>query len=132
LMLILNVKTRWSSTHQMLLLDYCKVIDDFVAKTWELHQYELSAKDWRAIKLVSHWLKAFCAATTQMPMMKHSMLSSTQAIFCGLQESLQGSLHELPDNTPPHLKDSLIKAHRKLSDYYMKFNESPFYIWSSH
>ncbi|KAG0695804.1 hypothetical protein DFH29DRAFT_991905 [Suillus ampliporus] len=112
-------------------LDYCKVIDDFVAKIRELRQYELSAEDWRVIKLVSHWLKAFRAATTQMSTTKRSMLSSTQAIFHGLQESLQESLHELPNNTPPHLKDSLIKAHRKLSDYYMKFDESPFYIWSS-
>ena len=59
------------------------------------------------------------------------MLSSTQAIFRGLQESLQDSLRELPNNTPPRLKNSLIKAHRKLSDYYTKFDESPYYIWSS-
>ncbi|KAG1805948.1 uncharacterized protein BJ212DRAFT_1283108, partial [Suillus subaureus] len=87
----------------------------------------LTPKDWSAIQLVSHWLKAFCSATTQMSTMKHSMLSSTQAIFRGLQESLS----ELPDNTPPHLKNLLIKPHRKLSDYYTKFDESPLYIWSS-
>ncbi|KAG1731486.1 uncharacterized protein EDB91DRAFT_1238927 [Suillus paluster] len=126
-MLILNVKTRFSCT-----LDYCKVIDEFVAKTWDLCQYKLTPKDWSAIQLVSDWLKAFCSATTQMSTTKCSMLSSTQAIFCGLQESLQKSLHKLPNNTLPHLKDSLIKAHQKLSDYYTKFDESPFYIWSSH
>ncbi|OAX31085.1 hypothetical protein K503DRAFT_815280, partial [Rhizopogon vinicolor AM-OR11-026] len=59
-------------------------------------------------------------------------LSSTQAIFRGLQESLQDSLHKLPDNTPPRLKDSLIKAHHKLSDYYTKFDKSPLCVWSSH
>lgn len=108
-------------------LDYRKVIDDFVAKTRDLRHYELTPEDWSAIQLVSHWLKAFHSATTQMSTTKRSMLSSTQAIFRGLQESLS----ELPDNTPPRLKNSLIKAHRKLSDYYTKFDESLLYIWSS-
>lgn len=62
---------------------------------------------------------------------KHSMLSSTQAIFCGLQESLKDCLINLPNNAPLHLKESLIKAHQKLSDYYTKFDESPYYVWSS-
>ncbi|KAG1733435.1 hypothetical protein EDB19DRAFT_1587542, partial [Suillus lakei] len=109
-------------------LDYRKVINDFVAKTRDLRHYKLTPEDWSAIQLVSHWLKAFHSATTQMSTTKHSMLSSTQAIFCGLQESLQESLSELPDNTPPRLKNSLIKAHRKLSDYYTKFDESLLYI----
>jgi hypothetical protein len=42
----------------------------------------------------------FRSTTTQMSPMKHSMLSSTQAIFQGLQESLQDSLRELPNNAP--------------------------------
>src|ERR1700674_5556937 len=73
-------------------LDYRKVINDFVAKTRELRQYELTSDDWNAIELVYHWLKAFRSATTQMSTTKKSMLSSTQAIFRGLQESLQNSL----------------------------------------
>jgi hypothetical protein len=112
-------------------LDYRKVIDDFVAKTRELRQYELTAEDWSAIQIVCGWLKAFRSATTQMSTTKQSMLSSTQAIFRGLQESLQDSLRELPDDTPPRLKNALITAYRKLSDYYTKFDESPYYIWSS-
>ncbi|KAG2070376.1 hypothetical protein BDR04DRAFT_1019021, partial [Suillus decipiens] len=88
--------------------------------------------NWSAIQLDSDWLKAFQSATTQMSTTKCSMLSSTQAVLHGLQESLQESLCELPNNTPPHLKDSLIQAHQKLSNYYTKFNESPFYLWSSH
>ncbi|KAG2084031.1 uncharacterized protein F5147DRAFT_589650, partial [Suillus discolor] len=112
-------------------LDYRKVIDDFVAKTRDLCRYELTPEDWSVIQLVSHWLKAFCSATTQRSTTKCSMLSSTQAIFRGLQESLQDSLCELPDNMPPRLKESLIKAHWKLSDYYTKFDELPLYIWLS-
>jgi len=128
------------SPHQVLInlilyaghaLDYRKVINDFVAKTKDLRKFELTPEDWSAIELVCHWLKAFCSATTQMSTTKRSMLSSTQAIFRGLQESLQDSLRTLPNNAPSRLKNSLIKSHRKLSDYYTKFDDSPYYIWSS-
>jgi sulfur relay (sulfurtransferase) DsrC/TusE family protein len=62
-------------------LDYKQQIDDFVAKTRDIRQYELSQEDWDAIKLVTQWLKAFRSATTQMSITKHSTLSSTHAIF---------------------------------------------------
>jgi hypothetical protein len=90
-MLILDVKTHWSSTHQMLrwALDFRQAINDFVAKTRELRQYELSDADWVVIELVTKWLKAFCSATIQMSMTKcPTMLSSAHAIFRGLQDSL--------------------------------------------
>ena len=63
---------------------------------------------------------------------KHPMLSSAHAIFRGLQESLCESLRTLPNNTPPCLKLGLTRAHRKLSDYYGKSDDSPYYTWSSH
>ena len=59
------------------------------------------------------------------------MLSMTHAIFRGLQDDLKDSLSQLPQSAPPILKSSLIKAHRKLSDYYTKLDESPYYIWAS-
>jgi len=151
-MLILDVKTRWSSTHQMLrgstskitngvtdhdiyylgrALDYRAVIDDFVAKNKDLRKYEMHSDDWNAISLVAHWLKAFRSATTQMSATKRSMLSSTHAIFRGLQESIQESIRTLPNNVPHRLKVGLTKAHRKLSDYYSKMDDSPYYTWVS-
>src|SRR5262245_27860539 len=69
-------------------LDHREVIDDFVAKTRELRHLELSAEDWDSVTLVTQWLKTFRSATTQMSSTKHSMLSSTHAIFRGLQESI--------------------------------------------
>jgi hypothetical protein len=92
---------------------------------------ELSTTDWDAVALVTKWLKSFWSATTQMSGTKTSMLSSTHAIFRGLQEDIRNSLVELPDSAPAKLKTSLIKAHRKLSDYYSKLDESPYYIWAS-
>jgi hypothetical protein len=107
-------------------LDYCKVIDDFVAKTNDLQRFKLTPKDWSAIQLVCCWLKAFCAATTQILTMKRSMLSSTQAIFCRLYESLLTRLS-------PHIAKQCTFSsqgfpHQKLSDYYAKFDDSPYNI----
>jgi hypothetical protein len=62
---------------------------------------------------------------------KQPMLSSAHAIFRGLQESLQDDLAKLPDSAPRKLRHALMKAHRKLSDYYFKIDESPFYVWAS-
>ena len=107
------------------------VIDKVVAKNRDLWKFELSNDDWSAISLVAHWLKSFCLATTQMSATKTPMLSTTHAIFHGLQEDIRTSIHSLPDGTPDCLKNSLVNAHRKLSDYYTKFDESPFYLWSS-
>ncbi|KAJ7850477.1 hypothetical protein B0H14DRAFT_2581917 [Mycena olivaceomarginata] len=69
-MLILDVKTRWSSTHQMLCawraLGFKLAVDNYVAKNKDLCALELSKEDWEAIELVAQWLEAFRAATTQM------------------------------------------------------------------
>ena len=60
------------------------------------------------------------------------MLLTTHAIFHGLQEDLHQLLTELSDLSPSlYLKISLVKVHQKLSDYYTKLDDSPFYIWAS-
>jgi hypothetical protein len=112
-------------------MDYRPVLDDFVAKNRDLRKHELQDEDWEAIKLVAHWLKSFRSATTQMSTTKRPMLSWTHAIFRGLQDSLAQDLRSLPNNTPPALRRGLLKAHRKLSDYYGKSDESPYYTWAS-
>jgi hypothetical protein len=112
-------------------LDYRYVIDDYVARDRDLRSYELTDDDWVAIRLVTNWLKSFRSATTQMSATKHATLSLTQAIFRGLQDSVKDSIRSLPRSVSPTLRDAMIRAHRKLSDYYMKFDESPFYVWSS-
>jgi len=67
----------------------------------------------------------------QMSATRTPMLSMTHAIFQGLQEDLRDILRELPDTVCPCLKMGLMDAHLKLSDYYYKIDESPFYLWSS-
>jgi predicted DNA-binding protein (UPF0251 family) len=112
-------------------LDFRQQVDDFVAKTRDIRPFELSQEDWEAIKLVAQWLKAFRSATTQMSITKRSMLSSTHTIFRGLQESLRTSLRNIPPTAPSRLKRTLVNAHKKLSDYYSVFDESPFCLWAS-
>ena len=154
LVLILDVKTRWSSTHQMMskssifilnshvdplyiyyldrALKYRKCIDDFVGRTRELRYLELDDSEWDAIAHVADWLKLFRSATTQMSKSKgHSMLSSTHAIFWGLQEHIANIYRNIPDSAPHKIKDGLLDAHRKLSDYYYKYDQSPLYTWAA-
>jgi hypothetical protein len=59
------------------------------------------------------------------------MLSTIHAIFHGLQEDLRDILRDLPDTVSPSLKKGLTDALLKLSDYYYKIDESPYYLWSS-
>jgi hypothetical protein len=58
------------------------------------------------------------------------MLSSTHAIFCGLQAEIRDILHK-EQGLSPQLIQGLSNAHLKLSEYYYKFDESPFYLWAS-
>lgn len=88
-------------------------------------------EDWDAISMVSDWLLHFRAATSQMSTTSRPMLSFTHTIFRGLQKSLKEKLAALPADSPPELVEGLTKAHRKLSDYYYKYDQSPFYIWAS-
>jgi len=112
-------------------LDYRKAIDSFVHLHSDLWPYLLSDEDWHSIDLVTAWLKSFRTATTQMSATQTPMLSSIHAVFRGLEEDLQDIIRSLPNSTSPRLMKGLTDAHRKLSDYYQTFDESPFYIWSS-
>ncbi|KAL0957536.1 hypothetical protein HGRIS_014904 [Hohenbuehelia grisea] len=59
------------------------------------------------------------------------MVLTTLAIFRGLQERLREILRDLPDHTLAKLRQGLVRAHTKLSDYCTKFDASPYYIWAS-
>jgi hypothetical protein len=102
-----------------------------VTRNRDLHVYELSEDDWASIKLVSSWLKSFRSATTQMSATNVPMLSTTHAIFRGLQEDIKEILRSLPSGISPDIKLGLIDAHTKLSNYYHKYDESPFYTWAA-
>ncbi|KAJ6572943.1 hypothetical protein B0H10DRAFT_1839029, partial [Mycena sp. CBHHK59/15] len=134
LMPILDVKMRWSLTHQMLrrATDHQKIINNFIGKHRDLHRWDLTDSDWDAIVLVTGWLKSFRTATTLMSTTKRPMLSYTHTIFCGLQEDLRTSLRQLPFSMLSVLQNGLLEAHRKLSDYYYKMDQSLYYTWATH
>ena len=119
------------SSHIGRALDFVKEIDDFIGHHWDLCALELNTADWSAICLVTGWLKAFCSATTDMSKTKELMLSTVHAIFCGLQDHARQALADLPDSAPHQLTNSLIEAHKKLSDYYYCSDESPYYTWAA-
>ncbi|KAJ6593260.1 hypothetical protein B0H19DRAFT_15906 [Mycena capillaripes] len=43
---------------------------------------------------------------------------------------LRTSIKDLPISTPSVLRNGLFDAHRKLSDYYYKMDQSPYYTWA--
>ncbi|KAF5366386.1 hypothetical protein D9758_009749 [Tetrapyrgos nigripes] len=133
LMLILDAKTRWSSTHQMLrrALHYKAAINSYCARDRELRKFELEEHEWKTLKLASDWLKTFRAATTEMSTTKQPMLSKTLATFRGLQDNVRSILAQLPHSTDQSLRRGLFDAHTKLSDYYYKFDQSPYYTWAA-
>ncbi|KAJ7455097.1 hypothetical protein FB451DRAFT_1049106, partial [Mycena latifolia] len=108
-----------------------KIIDDFVGKHRDMHHLDLTAVDWDAISLVTSWLKSFRSVTTLMSTTKRPVLSFTHTVFRGLQDDLRTSIRELPVSTPSALRNGLIEAHTKLSDYYYKSDESPYYTWAA-
>ncbi|KAF7343888.1 Transposase-like protein [Mycena venus] len=66
-----------------------------------------------------------------MSAIKQPMLSSTHAIFRGLPQRLKAIISELPESADPALKEELVNAHRKLSDYFTKFDQSRYYGWAA-
>jgi hypothetical protein len=112
-------------------LDYQKDIDDFVSRNRDLRALELTEEEWVAISQVADWLKAFRSATTQMSMSRRPMLSTTHAVFRGLQEHIRVIYRDLPTSIPGRIKTGLLDAHQKLSDYYYKYDNSPFYTWAA-
>jgi hypothetical protein len=112
-------------------LDFLAEIDDFIFQNEDLHNLALTEAEWESITQVAGWLKAFRSATTQMSTTKQPMLSTAHAIFCGLQDEVRNALRSLPDSTSPMIKDGLLAAHQKLSEYYYRFDISPFYIWAA-
>ena len=113
-------------------LKFRKDIDGFIGFNKELRYLELDNSEWESISQVADWLKLFHAVTTQMSTTKgFSMLSTTHMIFRGLQDHIVNIFRLLPDSTPWGIKARLLDAHRKLSDYYYKFNHSLLYTWSA-
>jgi hypothetical protein len=111
-------------------LKHRETINTFIYRHEDLIQYRLTEEDWRAIEMVTRWLKSFRSATTQMSATRSPMLSSTHAIFRGLQDDIKDFLRT-EKGLSPRLIKGLSDAHLKLSEYYYKFDESPFYLWAS-
>ena len=74
------------------------MLNNFVAKDRDLCSCELSSFDWDAIIKVTHWLKLFRSATTEMSATKRPMLSSTLAIFRGLQDNIKQIISKISEH----------------------------------
>ena len=114
-------------------MQYEAEINTFVAlrANKDLRDLELSEDEWSSIWLVASWLEKFRDVTTQMSATHWPMLSHTHTIFRGLQEHFRKSLQHLPSGIDSCIRDGLVAAHQKLSEYYYRFDQPPFYIWAA-
>ena len=112
-------------------MDFRKAIISYIGETDELADYALSPAEWTALSQVSDWLEAYRYATTKMSTTKQPMLSTTHAVFRGLQDHLRRTLSKLPNTADPVLRDGLRAGHTKLSDYFTKFDVSRYYSWAA-
>ena len=112
-------------------MQFQKDIDNFVGCHYDLQSLELDEDKWVVITQVADWLMGFQSATTQMSTSKSLMLSTMHMIFRGLQEHIQQIYCDLPMSTPSKIKAGLLNAHKKLSNYYYKYDQSPFYTWAA-
>jgi len=145
------MKTRWSSTHQMMhkslsivwqscsllihntgrALQFQTEIDDFIGYNRDLRSLKLDEEEWDTIAQVADWLMAFWSATIQMSTLKTPMLSMMHTIFRGLQEHIREIYCDILLSMPPKIKAGLLHAYKKLSDYYYKYDQLPFYTWAA-
>ncbi|TEB27214.1 hypothetical protein FA13DRAFT_1712777 [Coprinellus micaceus] len=103
----------------------------FTAKNLDRRLFEFNDADWVAIETVCKWLDYFQCATRERSSTSVPMLSSTIAIFCGLQQQWENSIRSLPFSTAGEVRDALVKAHTKLSGYYFRFDASPYGTWAA-
>ncbi|KAJ7792593.1 hypothetical protein B0H13DRAFT_2172466 [Mycena leptocephala] len=108
-----------------------QTILNYVNENEDLAEYALAPSEWAALKQVSDWLKSYRYATTKMSATKQPMLSTTHAVFRWLQDELKAAIAALPSTADPALLEGLVAAHRKLSDYFTKFDESRYYSWAT-
>ncbi len=76
-------------------------------------------------------IRIFALPPTQMSATNIPMISPSHAIFRGLQDQLKHILQSLPANISPSIHSGILSAHRKLSDYLTKFDESSYYTWAA-
>ncbi|KAJ6583753.1 hypothetical protein B0H10DRAFT_1688795, partial [Mycena sp. CBHHK59/15] len=142
-LMIRDVATRWNSTAMLLqraieLRDALKLLvvmeEHNRARGARLRRVQLSTDEWSVLNELSKFRLrngAACLRLLDPDATKRPVLSFTHTVFRGLQEDLRKSIHELPLSTPSALRNGLIEAHRKLSDYYHKSDDSPFYTWAA-
>jgi hypothetical protein len=131
LMLILDVVTRWSSTHQMLAraIRLRPVIDRYISRH-SLYEHRLSEEDWVAIKRVTGWLDAFRYATTAMSASQSATLSTVFGQFLHLQDVLRRARRSVSEEST-RLRDGIQAAHQKLAEYFGKFSQSDYFLWAA-
>ncbi|KAH8930303.1 hypothetical protein BT69DRAFT_1311007 [Atractiella rhizophila] len=132
-MLILDVRTRWGSTHDMLDLGlrYKDVIETYSNRHELPSMLHLSEKEWNSVEQVCKWLAIFRQATYDMSMNKASCLSQTLGVYHSLLGFLKEEISRLTNTVvDKEYRQALLDCYYKLSDYHYRSDLSPYYIYA--
>ncbi|GBB89254.1 hypothetical protein RclHR1_15940003 [Rhizophagus clarus] len=124
---ILDVKTRWNSTHNMLkrALKMREVLDTIARSDKELQNFELSEDEWNRIDEVMSVLMIFVHTTNVMSIVKYPMLSSVVPLYNYLIDELEDYCES--QNNSSDIVIAVKAGIEKLERYYAKIDNMTIY-----
>jgi ribosomal protein S27E len=118
--LILDVRTRWNSTHNMIerALELRKPLDNMAMDDPGLAEYKLTAEEWDLLKDILGFLKVFKTASNHLCAASHPTLSTAVPVYNYLLDKLEDYRDSYKG--PGAVKEAANAAIDKLKRYYSK------------
>ncbi|CAG8848888.1 25120_t:CDS:2, partial [Racocetra persica] len=125
--LILDVKTRWNSTHNMLTrsLELRKALDAVASLDKDLQSLKLDHNVWNKIQEVANILKIFLRVIQIISLAKYPLLASTIPIYNYLIKELE--LYHNNLDLSYEVTIAINMGLKKLKTYYSKTNDLAIY-----
>jgi len=123
LALILDVKTRWSSTYQMLkrALVLIRVLQYLLVQKPALSKLSFSSSDWELLALVRDFLRKFSQTTKMIEGSKYPTLSLVVPFFNNLRDHVLSWKNDVAK--PDEIREAAVVADEKLDKYYYKLSD---------
>ncbi|OXA42190.1 putative AC transposase [Folsomia candida] len=115
--LVIDVKTRWNSTHAMITraLELKIPILVFCSSEPEFQKHILTESDWSALEHLMVVLQYFDRATEHLSMSRHVTITSVVPMFDWISDKLTSFIS---DGSSPALTDAASKAYDKIQKYF--------------
>ncbi|EXX56006.1 hypothetical protein RirG_220070 [Rhizophagus irregularis DAOM 197198w] len=124
--LILDIRTWWNSTHDMLerALEMREALDATASSDKDLRIFELNENEWNTIKEIMSVLKVFIRATKVVSSAKYPILSTTIPIYNFLIDKLESYCDK---SNYSDIANAVKVGINKLDTYYTKTDDTNMY-----